>query len=198
MKGRCFLPTAWDESQEKDTDICKSLVLHRHLWQTGPTSSPERDTLLLFHGYYYLYYCVIIQSAPGSGTSHSFHGYLLIQAFWKEMRSIQTWKIKEELSSIKTISLSYKDVLSLVEGTNSVNHLMYEYCYLGSLTMLCMLCYCWVAKSGLIFLWSMDYSLPVFSVHGISQTRTLERVTISFSRGSSWPRDTTCISCIDR
>lgn len=112
MKGRCVLPMAWDESQEKDTDICKSLVLQRHLWQTGPISSPERDTLLLFHGYYYLYNSVIIKSAPGSGTSHSFHGYLLIQAFWKEMRSIQTWKIKEELSSIKTISLSYKDVLS--------------------------------------------------------------------------------------
>ena len=42
----------------------------------------------------------------------------------------------------------------------------------------------------------MDYSLPGFSVHGILQARILEWVTISFSRGSSWPRDQTRVSCI--
>ena len=41
----------------------------------------------------------------------------------------------------------------------------------------------------------MDCSPPV-SVHGISQARTLEWVAISFSRGSSWPRDQTCVPCI--
>ena len=35
----------------------------------------------------------------------------------------------------------------------------------------------------------MDCSLPGFSVHGILQVRILEWVTISFSRGSSRPRD---------
>ena len=40
----------------------------------------------------------------------------------------------------------------------------------------------------------MDCSLPGFSVHGISQARILERVAISYSRGSSWPRDQTCVS----
>ena len=34
----------------------------------------------------------------------------------------------------------------------------------------------------------MDYSPPGSSVHGISQTRILERVVIPFSRGSSRPR----------
>ena len=53
-----------------------------------------------------------------------------------------------------------------------------------------------VAKSYLTLLWSMDCSLPGSSVHGISQARILEWVAISFSRGSSWPRDWTCISCI--
>ena len=39
----------------------------------------------------------------------------------------------------------------------------------------------------------MGCSLQGFSVHGISQARTLEWVVISFSRGSSQPRDqTTC------
>ena len=44
----------------------------------------------------------------------------------------------------------------------------------------------------------MDCSLPVSSVHGISQARTLEWVVISYSRGSFRPRDQTFISCIGR
>ena len=39
---------------------------------------------------------------------------------------------------------------------------------------------------------------PGSSIHGISQTRILERVASSFSRGSSQPRDRTRVSCIDR
>ena len=42
----------------------------------------------------------------------------------------------------------------------------------------------------------IDCSPPACSVHGISQVRILEWVAISFSRGSSRPRDQTCISCI--
>ena len=46
----------------------------------------------------------------------------------------------------------------------------------------------------------MDRSLSGFYVHGISQARVLEWVAISFSRGSSWPRDRTLkfflVSCI--
>ena len=42
----------------------------------------------------------------------------------------------------------------------------------------------------------MDCSLPVSSAHGISLARVLEWVAISFSRGSSRPRDRTWVSCI--
>ena len=42
----------------------------------------------------------------------------------------------------------------------------------------------------------MDYNPPVSSVHGILQVKTLECVTIPFSRGSSRPRDWTWVSCI--
>ena len=42
----------------------------------------------------------------------------------------------------------------------------------------------------------MDCSLPGSSVRGIFQARVLEWVAISFSRGSSWPRDRTWVSCI--
>ena len=47
----------------------------------------------------------------------------------------------------------------------------------------------------------MDGKLPGSSLHGISQARILEWVAISCSRGSSWPRDPTwvsCVSCIGR
>ena len=42
----------------------------------------------------------------------------------------------------------------------------------------------------------MDCSLPGSSLHGIFQARVVEWVAISFSRGSSWPRDQTQVSCI--
>ena len=42
----------------------------------------------------------------------------------------------------------------------------------------------------------MDCSLPGSSVHGILQARILEWVAISFSRGSSRPRDQTWVSWI--
>ena len=42
----------------------------------------------------------------------------------------------------------------------------------------------------------MDCSPPGSSVHAIFQERILEWVAISFSRGSSWPRDQTLVSCI--
>ena len=42
----------------------------------------------------------------------------------------------------------------------------------------------------------MDRSQPGSSVQGIFQARILEWVAISFSRGSSWPRDWTQVSCI--
>ena len=42
----------------------------------------------------------------------------------------------------------------------------------------------------------MDYSLPGSSLREIPQARILEWVAISFSRGSSWPRDRTWDSCI--
>ena len=42
----------------------------------------------------------------------------------------------------------------------------------------------------------MDCSPPGSSLHGISQARVLEWVAISYSRGSSQPRNQTYISCI--
>ena len=58
--------------------------------------------------------------------------------------------------------------------------------------------YCVRSKSlhlCLTFCDSTDYRPPGSSVHGILQARVLEWVAISFSRGSSQPRDRTRISC---
>ena len=42
----------------------------------------------------------------------------------------------------------------------------------------------------------MDFNPSGSSVYGISQARILEWVAASFSRGSSWSRDQTHVSCI--
>ena len=52
------------------------------------------------------------------------------------------------------------------------------------------------AQSCLTLCDPMDRSPPGFSVHGILQARILEWVAVSFSRGSSRPRDRTWVSCI--
>ena len=47
----------------------------------------------------------------------------------------------------------------------------------------------------------MDCCLPGSSVHGIFQARILKWFAISYSRGSSWPRNwnhVSCVSCIGR
>ena len=55
-----------------------------------------------------------------------------------------------------------------------------------------------VAQSCLTLCDPMDCSPSGSSVHGILQPRILEWTIIPFSRGSSWPRDWTLISCIGK
>ena len=63
------------------------------------------------------------------------------------------------------------------------------------------ICCCCLITKLCLFYDPMDCSPPGSSVHGIFQARILEWVAISFSRGSSQPRDRTSISyvaCIGR
>ena len=53
-----------------------------------------------------------------------------------------------------------------------------------------------VAQSCLTLCNPMDCSLPGSSIHGIFQAKILEWTAISFSRGSSQPRDRTQVPCI--
>ena len=57
---------------------------------------------------------------------------------------------------------------------------------------------CFVAQSCLTICNPMHSSPPGSSAHGISQARILKWVAISFSRGSSQPRNQTRISCTGR
>ena len=64
-------------------------------------------------------------------------------------------------------------------------------------TRLCLIPVICVCAQSCPALWDpMDCSLPVSLVHGISQASLLEQDATSFSRGSSWPREWMCISCI--
>ena len=53
-----------------------------------------------------------------------------------------------------------------------------------------------VAQSCLTLCNPMDCSLPGSSVHGIFQAIVLEWIAVSFSKGSSQPRDRTRVSLI--
>ena len=57
-------------------------------------------------------------------------------------------------------------------------------------------CCCLVTRSCLTLGDPMGGGPQSSSLHGILQARTLEWVAISFSRGSSWPRDQTWVPCI--
>ena len=58
------------------------------------------------------------------------------------------------------------------------------------------LCVCSVAQLCPALCDPMYCSLLDPSDPGIFQTRTLEKVAIAYARGSSWPRNWTCISCV--
>ena len=53
-----------------------------------------------------------------------------------------------------------------------------------------------VAQSSPTLCNTVDYSPPGSLVHGLLQARILEWITIPFSRGSSWPREWTQVSCL--
>ena len=88
--------------------------------------------------------------------------------------------------------LSYK---SPPQGTFLIGRMITDLTDLG-LSSPASCCYCCQVILTLCSL--MDYNPSGSSVHGISQTRIPEWVSISCSRGSSRPRDQTHVSCIGR
>ena len=74
------------------------------------------------------------------------------------------------------------------------NQVTWNLCVFLSPRSVCYFCYL-VAQSCLTLYDPMDCSLTGSSVHGVSQARILAWVAIYFSRGSSWPRDWSHVSC---
>ena len=105
--------------------------------------------------------------------------------------------------------MSDKDILSLICGIlkNGTNELIYKRKVESQMWKTIMvtrgetgkinwkiefyICVCSVTQSCLTLCGSMDYSLPGSSVYGIFQARILEQVAISYSMGSSHPKDQT-------
>ena len=111
---------------------------------------------------------------------HSFVLYEDMFTLWLEKQLNYSSNI---YSKTKSISLGIE--LSVNSGQKK------EWKFLPQLQLL-------YTQSCLILCNPMYYSPPGYSDHGIFQERILEWGTISYSRGSSQPRDQTCVSCIDR
>ena len=63
-------------------------------------------------------------------------------------------------------------------------------------TIVLLLFSCWVVSDSFVIPWTVAHQAPLSN--GIFQARILECVAISFSRGSSWPRDWTRVPCIGK
>ena len=118
------------------------------------------------------------------------------------------------LCSLYILSLeNYTITLDLVYKSISINQSLLKYTYIHakchtfktSCKSVLFFLFCtkytgmseWKLLSHVqLFCNSMECSPPGSSVHGIFQARIVERVAISFSRGSSQPRDQTHMSCI--
>ena len=104
-------------------------------------------------------------------------------------------------------SVFFFDLLVSWNSTQELSHpphvfvCLYHYQFLDScFTYRLMICVsvCVVIQSCHTLCDSMDCSPPSSSVHGIFHARILTQVAISSDRGSSQPRDWTCVSCMGR
>ena len=123
----------------------------------------------------------------------------------KEMEthsSILAWKIYGERSMAATVHGVAKSWTLLERLSTGNSEETERKCWNQEYKLLFFqvraVCYCLVTKSVPTLCNPMNCSPPGSAVHGISQARILEWVAILFSRGSSQPRDWTCISRIGR
>ena len=101
------------------------------------------------------------------------------------------------INFLKDVSLVFFSCCCLVTKSCPILWDPMDYSSPGFPVLHYLLCVCVVvAQSCLSPCNPMDCSLPGFSVRGIFQARILQWVAISFSRGSSWPRDQTQASSI--
>ena len=85
-------------------------------------------------------------------------------------------------------------LISVVRKLAQRGHVAFQFIQLVNINTCC--CHCLVAQLCLTLCNPTDCSPQGSSVCGISQTRILEWAAISFSRGSSQPRDGSCACCV--
>ena len=106
---------------------------------------------------------------------------------------ITSWQIDGE--TMETVT-DFIFLDSKITADGDCNHEFERRLFLGRIAMTNLVKWSEVAQSCLTLCNPMDCSLPGSSVHGIFQARILEWVVISFSRGSSRPRDRTRVPLI--
>ena len=106
-------------------------------------------------------------------------------------------KSQTRLSDFHFHFITTKSILRSTRHTYSVDFSFYTMCqqiYVAIMGSACMQAKS--LQSCRTFCNPLDYNLPGSSVHGILQARILEWRAIPFSKGSSWPRNRTRVSCI--
>ena len=108
-----------------------------------------------------------------------FHNFLRLEGslLWKS------------IFGVKKYSVGVQKSFYFIENSSFLNEII---------ILFKIIVYCLVANLCPTLCDPMDYNPPSSPVHGISEARILEWVVISFSHGSSWPRDWTHVSCTGR
>ena len=107
------------------------------------------------------------------------------------MESASWNALRKNLLSIIVKRLDFKRIRWLNNHIHRTHSWTWPLHASASLYVLCL-----VTQACLTLCNPMDCSPPGSSVHGILQARILEGVAILFSRGSSWRRDWTWVSCV--
>ena len=134
-----------------------------------------------------------------SSSMYSCHLFLIFSAYitisvpyWAHLCMKCSLGISNFLEDIS--SLSHSIIFLYLDRDNQMRHLSFPN-ILNVRICMC-LCSCMLTQSCPTLCDSMDCSPSGLSVHGVSKARILQQVATSYFRGSSWPRDQTCISCV--
>ena len=131
--------------------------------------------------------------------SNEYSGLISFRMNWLDLLTVQgTLKSLLQHHSSKA-SILWRSAFFMVQLSCSllyINHFASTSKVISTSLSMCLRVCVSVTRLCLTLCNPRNYSPPVSSVHGILQARTLEWAAISFSRGSSQPRDWTHVSCI--